>query len=449
MSTLTRFALLAIGAVTLPALAAVSGIRTMKAREHPQVPARLDAATVAAVPRPAIDRSKPTAVVLFGADLTEITDALGPYEMFARTGKYNVVSAAPERQPTLLTGGLRMLPHYGLAELDSILGGHADVVIVPNLPNPRAAVNRPAIDWIRRQYESGALIHSWCKGAMALAESGILDGKEATAHWGDIDGLEQLYPRVRWVRGVRWVEHGAFVMSAGITSGIDASLRAIIRLAGDSVAQRVAREMRYPNYHYAVDPRVEQYHLQVGDLVLPVNAAFRIARPVLGVALYDGVGEMDLSTVYDAHIHTMAAGVETIGLSPQHVVTAHGLTLYPSLSVAGQARTLSRVDRLIVPGAEGRDRGGVLVGAVTASAPALRAEYMHADQGARFGLEPVIEDLARTADVATARFAQRRMEYRSATVRLAGSAMPLQPLGVAGLLTLLGFAIVRFKLNAR
>ena len=451
----TTMLLVAAAAMTiLPASSAVRGVQTLAAREQPAPLPSLDAAELARVPRPALDPARPTAVVLLGTDLTEITDALGPYEMFVRAGRYNVVTASVERRPSLLTGGLEILPHYALSEIDDILGAPPAVVIVPNIPNAPSVENRPLIDWIRAQAQGGAIIHSWCKGAMAVAETGLLDGKSATAHWGDIDKLERRYPRVRWERGVRWVEHGQFIMSAGITSGIDASLRAIARLVHDSVARRVARELRYHDYRRAIDPSAEQYTLRAGDLVMVANAAYRLTRPTLALGVYDGVNEMDLSTVYDAHVHTMAAQVLTVGLETGFVLTAHGLTVRPSLGLAraDARRLLNDVDRFIVPGVESRLQAEALVTAAAAAAPRLAAEQVHADQPLRFGLEPVLEDLARTADVPTARFAQRRMEYRAETVQLAGPASAWNPLafavlqGATGLLMLLAvrYALSRF-----
>ena len=444
MSRLTSFFIYTAAFAIPPVIGAVTGFRALRERERPALQPRLDAAAAAAIPRPAIDPSRPTVVVVLGSDITEITDALGPYEMFARAQRYNVVTAAAERRPSLLTGGLRIMPHYSLAEIDARLGGAPAIVVVPNLPNAADASNRPVIDWLRRQALAGAFMHSWCKGAMALAETGLLDGKLATAHWGDIDALEKRYPGVKWVRGVRWVEHGQFNLSAGITSGIDASLRVLIRLAGDSVARRVARELRYPNYHYALDPTVEQYTLGASDLVLLANAAFRVGRPRVGVALYDGVGETDLSNVYDAHVHTMAVQVETVARVDGPVVTEHGLTVFPSMPLDRDgAASLRRLDRLMIPGIEARTGAAKLLAAITALAPELRAEYLHADDPSRFGLEPVLEDLARTAGATTARFAQRRMEYRSEGVQLDdrrswGALGFAVALGVMGILALAG-----------
>ena len=167
-------------------------------------------------------------------------------------------------------------------------------------------------------------------------------------------------------------------------------------------------------------------------------------RSLMGVAMYDGVEEFDLSNVYDAHVHTMAARVETVAETDAPVVTAHGLTVYPSLALArGNERDNARardLARLIVPGPDAPERAATLAAAAAAVVPKLRPEYVHAASPGRFGLEPVIEDLARTADVPTARFALKRMEYRSDSVRFEGPDAPWVPFIVAIALALGGLA---------
>ena len=66
-----------------------------------------------------------------------------------------------------------------------------------------APENQPLLAYLRQQAQHNALIFSWCTGANVLAEAGLLDGRTATAHWGDIDRLERRYPAVQWQRGVR------------------------------------------------------------------------------------------------------------------------------------------------------------------------------------------------------------------------------------------------------
>ena len=447
MSRRIRWILYSAAFLAPPVILSAGGLRELRTRARPAPLARAPADSTTLVPSPAYDPSKPTVVVLLGADVTEITDALGPYEMFARAGRFNVFAVAPERQPTLLSGGLRILPHFSLAGLDARLEGRTPaVVVVPQIPNIARAENRPLVEWMQRQAAAGALMHSWCTGAMALAEAGLLDDRTATAHWGDLGRLAEQYPRVQWVRGVRWVDHGMVITSAGLTSGIDASLRVLGRVAGDSVARRVADELRYPNYHFASEPAAPQYTIRATDAVLLANLAFRVPRPQIGIALYQGVGEFELSHLFDTHSYSAVADVHAVAPTSSVVRTAHGLTLLPSLSASAlaDAAALRRLDRLVVPGREARARGAEVVGILGSVVPSLEPEYLHAETSERFGLEPILEDLARSSDRATARFALRRLEYRSSTVRFDGSAFPwgILPLPLAlggvGMLLVLG-----------
>jgi putative intracellular protease/amidase len=446
MSKRTRFLFYA-AALLLPPLAVgtLRGIRYFSQYEPSPNAAPVAETQLPAVP--AYDPRKPTVAVLLGADITEITDALGPYEIFSRTGRYNVYMVAPERQPSLLSGGLRIIPHLSLAELDRRTGGRTAIVVVPNIPNVKRPENAPSLAWLRVQAAAGALIHSWCDGALAVAEAGLLDGRRATAHWGDIAKLERAYPRGTWVRGVRWVEDEALVMSAGINSGIDASLRIIARRDGDSVARRVAAELRYPNYRFVEDPSVTQLEIRAADAILLANAAFRASRRSIGVALYDGVGELGISNVYDAYAASGAAEVHAVVAAPGVVRTRFGVTLLPSLIATRDARAIRGLDRLVT--SDGTVPPNVS-SAIADIAPGLTIAPLDTDP-ARYPLETVLEDLARTADLPSARFAQKRLEYRSPTVELEGRAIPWDviylPFAVAAIGA--GFAWLVIRLPSR
>jgi putative intracellular protease/amidase len=444
-----RWVAAATAFVALPFLVAAVRLRAferdqVRRLEQPLLPAD---GVVAAPPH---DPAKPTVAIVLGADLTEITDTLGPYEMFSRAGAFNVYTVAPERRPTLLTGGLRILPHHSLAELDARLGGEPPaIVVVPNIPNIARAENRSLVDWMRRQAAAGSVMHSWCTGAMALAEAGLLDGLTATAHWGDLGRLGELYPRVQWVSGVRWVDHGQVITSAGLTSGMDASLRVLSRFAGEDVARRVARELHYPNFHFSMDPVVAPYTVGLADAIFPANLAFRVPRQQIGLGIYDGVGEMDLTGLYDAHI--ASADLHSIAATSRRVRSAHGLVLLASLVAsasedAGSAGALRRLDRFVIPGRNGATDGASVVAALRSVAPSVPPAYVHAEAGQRFGLEPVLEDLARTTDRPTARFALKRLEFRSETIRLQGSPVAWATLPLALGLGVLG-ALVTLALG--
>lgn len=424
-----------LAALMLPILIGGHRMRENLARKpSTDIPA-VTASGVAARPH---DPAKATIAIVVGADITEITDLLGPYEVFSRAGLYNVYAVAPTRASAALTGGLRIRPHHSFGELDSLLGGRAPrIVVAPNLPHVAAPVNRPVVDWVRRSAGKGALAFSWCAGAAVLAEAGLLDGRTATSHWGDLARLERDYPRVRWQRGVRWIDNGDVVTSAGITSGIDATLRLIARLESEAAARRIALAMRYPNFHFALKPEAGQFHPGPADAVLFLNAGFRPARPRIGVVLYPGVGELDVSAIYDAHAAAGVADVFAVAAHPTLIETAHGMWLEPALVPDRDDGALAGLDRLLAPGSDARTLAGSSAASL-AAVIGVSPEFPQAVSPERFGLEPVLEDLARTADRPTATFAQRRLEYRSGSLALAGPRLPWSALATLLMLAAAG-----------
>ena len=84
-----------------------------------------------------------------------------------------------------------------------------------------------------------------CTGAFLLAKAGVIDTQTVTTHWEDIDDLRAGWPSLRVVDGVRWVDQGRIVTSAGISAGIDMSLHLVERCAGRELALRIARQMDF------------------------------------------------------------------------------------------------------------------------------------------------------------------------------------------------------------
>ena len=77
------------------------------------------------------------------------------------------------------------------------------------------------------------------------ARAGLLDAKQATTHWEDIDDFTAMFPSVELQTNQRWVDQGSIVTSAGISAGIDMSLHLVERLAGRGLAERTARQMEW------------------------------------------------------------------------------------------------------------------------------------------------------------------------------------------------------------
>ena len=260
--------------------------------------------------------------------LSEPTDVLGPYAMFAESGKYNVYTVAASRTLRTLTGGLDLVPHLSFEELAARLHGDPDIVVVPQIVDIRASINAPVVAWVRRQARGHALLFSWCTGAEVLAESGAIDGKAATAHWGDIDRLQRVYPRVHWQRGVRYVDGGTLLSTAGLTAGVDATLHLLARRHGAELAAKVAEALHIPPSPFVENPKCRQFEIGPADSIFLLNAGFHWPKPRLSVWLYDGVGELDLGSAADVYGVSAAYQIHTQSTAAS-VVSSHGIQFVP------------------------------------------------------------------------------------------------------------------------
>ena len=124
-----------------------------------------------------------------------------------------------------------------------------DVVIVPSM-----ALNEevdwvpgryPAlVAWIRSMHERGATVCSACTGAMLTAETGLLDGNEATVHWVTEAYFREHHPEVVLRLDEVLVvsgEGGRLVTSGAATAWHDLALYLIARNVGPATAQALAR----------------------------------------------------------------------------------------------------------------------------------------------------------------------------------------------------------------
>lgn len=394
-----------------------------------------DAVRRAVVPQPvpSHDPHKPTVAIVLGS-LTEVTDALGPYDLFAETGLYNVYMVAATRDLQTLTGGTDIMPHYSFAELDTLLGHSPEIVVLPNIPTIESPQDQPVLDWVKEQNNGQTILFSWCAGAHVLAAAGLLDGKAATTHWVDIVSLERSYPAVHWQRGVRYVDQGNILTSAGLTSGIDATLYLLRRLHGSDVMERVAKAIHYPSLQFVDKPEMEQYQIDIMNSIPVLNMAFSWPKQQTGVWLYDGIGELDLAAVYDVYGVSGTDQVYSTAAKPS-IRSEHGLQIV----ARRQTAELPKLDRLIIPGGVNVEQVAVgLSAAPQVNAPLVVLANTSAPS---FAVESSLEEFAHSHNLPTARFAAKRLEYRAASLQLTGKPWLIQAIVTPLLIGSLGLAI--------
>jgi putative intracellular protease/amidase len=177
-------------------------------------------------------------VVILIFDHMELLDFAGPVEVFQSAG-FQVHTVAATRDPITCAGVVTLTPCYTLANCPP-----ADVLVIPG---GSRAVSRDqrVTDWVAQASDKAAVTLSVCTGAFVLARAGLLDGKEATTHWGAIQALRKEFPKITVHADRRIVDNGKMVTCAGVSAGIDGALHLVDRLLGRAEATATARYMEY------------------------------------------------------------------------------------------------------------------------------------------------------------------------------------------------------------
>jgi transcriptional regulator GlxA family with amidase domain len=167
-------------------------------------------------------------------------DVVGPAEVFASAGLYDIQVVAPDPEPFFMSNGMQVVPHAGM---DQVRGPIDTLVIAGGVGTRRMATDPRVIEWTRAAAKRSRRVTSVCSGAFVLGAAGLLDGRRATTHWQWCDTLAGLYPQVEVERDAIFVVDGDVYTSAGVTAGMDLALALVEEDLGADVAREVAQQL--------------------------------------------------------------------------------------------------------------------------------------------------------------------------------------------------------------
>jgi putative intracellular protease/amidase len=289
--------------------------------------------------------------VVLGTSATVATDAMGPYEVFARSSRFSVYTVAADAGPAPVQGAPTIVPDHTFTDVDTHPELTPDVVVVPAVDDPAGTLEQATRDWVVEQHAHGARILSVCAGAMLMAETGLLDGRTATSHWSRLSSLRAAHPKTRWVAGQRFIRDGTITTTAGITSGIPGALSVVQDLTGTEEARTIGAQVGYSGWSPDAPTTIPVQSWAPADWPFFLNTLLPWGRPTIAVDLRDGDGEIDTASLFEVYANSAAA--RTIAVSTTGVVhTAHGLTLL-TLTEADAPHIDTRL-RPGVPSASGR-----------------------------------------------------------------------------------------------
>lgn len=150
---------------------------------------------------------------------------------------------SPSTRPFRCGNGIPVSPEVSLEK-----AGRPELLILPELwlaPTDDMADRYVDVkNWIRQCYQRGSTIYTACSGSILLAATGLLDGREATSHWGYQDLFRTNFPAVRFNPQPNLViadPGGRIVTAGGTTSWHDLALHIIARHCSAGEALRIAK----------------------------------------------------------------------------------------------------------------------------------------------------------------------------------------------------------------
>lgn len=154
----------------------------------------------------------------------------------AKSMRIRLVSV--DGEPILCQNNLLLNVHCSVKDILQ-----ADIFIVTSIHDVDAALskNRFMVDWIRKFYQSGTIMASICTGAFLLAETGLLDGKEATTHWKMSNQFKKRYPKVHLKSEKLIINHCNLYCSGGRGSSSDLAYYLLEKYFGHQLASVTAK----------------------------------------------------------------------------------------------------------------------------------------------------------------------------------------------------------------
>jgi transcriptional regulator GlxA family with amidase domain len=180
--------------------------------------------------------------------------AIAPLEVFHSAGllwnwlhgealqpRFRVQVASIDGRSVTSLCSLGLTPACAIADIEK-----TDIIILPASGwdvQDHIAKHSSLLPWLRKWHDRGAYIAGICTGVAFMAECGLLNGKEATTHWGVADILQLRYPDVIWRPEQFVTEDGRLLCSGGVYASIDLSLYLVEKFCGHEIALQCAKSL--------------------------------------------------------------------------------------------------------------------------------------------------------------------------------------------------------------
>jgi len=148
-------------------------------------------------------------------------------------------------EPFQCSNGMRMMADYSLADAPK-----PDLILIPGIHhlNSRSLLTNlknlnKELTWLQQQIDQGVPVAANCSGVFMLAETGVLDNRDATTSWW-LGGLfRKRYPQVNHIADRLLTEDGNTYTTGSMSANIGVMLKVVEQQVGRQLAQSAAKTM--------------------------------------------------------------------------------------------------------------------------------------------------------------------------------------------------------------
>ncbi|NHN57299.1 helix-turn-helix domain-containing protein [Calidifontibacter sp. DB0510] len=154
------------------------------------------------------------------------------------------------------------------------------VIIPPSLIVPELMTSVSALtDWLVELRSEGTTLCAVCAGVFVLAETHLLDSRDATTHWAFAEELAERHPEINVDASRMVIDDVDIVTAAGILAWVDLGLTLVDRMLGPSVMLHTARFVladpprRQQSLYGEFTPRLQHGDAEIREVQQRVHAA--------------------------------------------------------------------------------------------------------------------------------------------------------------------------------
>lgn len=184
-------------------------------------------------------------IIVFDGVLT--SDVTAPIEVFGAASKqswfssYEVVTIAIDKKTITTEEGLTIVA--GATIKDKL---DLDALIVPSSYDMAPLLaNESLIAFIKSRGTEASWVASNCSGAWLLAQSGLLDGRNATTWSGGEEKMQARYPKVKVQFDKNVVVDGKFITSNGGPVSYEGAFAMLARMTSAKNAKQISDRIQF------------------------------------------------------------------------------------------------------------------------------------------------------------------------------------------------------------